>query len=334
MPARLTVCIPAFNQPALLRETLTSLCDQGLSREDYVVAVSDDASPMRLGDVADEFAERLQIVYDRSPENIGHLKNFERASRLTDTPFLSFLSHDDVISPGHLARALALLEERPDTVLAASLVLCQRHPGALGTYLHGHMLRGRKASFTAPYDWDRTEWMSLALVGTPLSIVGSVFRADAFRACTEWHAFPLWHDRLMMGEMGLRGRIVSLPWIAGHYRVGEFQLSGALWTNDRSEFKAVTDVVLQMCAGHGIAVEEFWVEQICDADPGARIDYLHMLHGALHEPRYDAIKHRAEQRLGVRLHLGGRLDRLGVPRPVADWLRTIDRVVIRRQGKA
>ena len=331
MSARLTVCIPAYNQPALLRETLTSLCDQGLPRQDYLVAVSDDASPTPLADVIDEFKDRLQIIYDRSPENIGHLENFERASRLTDTPYLSFLSHDDVISPGHLGRALSLLQERPDTVLAASLVLCQRHPGALGTYLHGHMLRGKKASFTEPYDWDRTEWMSLALVGTPLSIVGSVFRADAFRACTEWHAFPLWHDRLMMGEMGLRGRIVSLPWIAGYYRVGEFQLSGSLWTNDRTEFKAVTDVVLQMCARDGIAVADFWVEQICDADPGARIEYLHMLNGALHEPAYEAIKQRAERQLGVRLHLGGRLDRLGVPRPVADWLRTIDRVVIRRQ---
>ena len=161
MSARLTVCIPAYNQPALLRETLTSLCDQGLSRHDYIVAVSDDASPTPLADVIGEFTDRLQIIYDRSTENIGHLKNFERASRLTDTRYLSFLSHDDVISPGHLGRALSLLEERPDTVLAASLVLCQRHPGALGTYLHGHMLRGKKASFTDPYDWDRTEWMSL-----------------------------------------------------------------------------------------------------------------------------------------------------------------------------
>lgn len=331
MTARLTVCIPAYNQPVLLRETLTSLCDQGLAREDYVVAISDDASPTPLGEVIDDFTDRLQIIYDRSPENIGHLKNFERASRLTSTPYLSFLSHDDVISPGHLGRALALLEARPDTVLAASLVLCQRHPGALGSHLHGHMLRGRTASFTQPYDWDRTEWMSLALVGTPLSIVGSVFRAEAFRACAEWHAFPLWHDRLMMGEMGLRGRIVSLPWIAGYYRVGEFQLSGALWNNDRSEFKAVTDVVLRLCDREGIAVADFWVDQLCDADPGARIEYLQMLNGALHEPVYEAIKQRAEERLGTRLHLGGRLDRLGVPRPVAGWLRTIDRVVIRRQ---
>lgn len=330
-PPRLTVAIPAYNQPAFLREALTSLCDQGLHREDYVVAISDDSSPTPLGEVVDEFRNRLQLVYDRTSSNVGHLKNWDRASRLTDTPYLSFLAHDDIVFPGHFGRVLSVLESRPDAVLAASLVLCQRHPGALDTYLHGLFLRGQKASFTKPYEWDPTEWMALALVGTPLSVIGSIFRTEPFRKCVEWHRFPVWHDRLMLGEMGMHGAIVSLPWIAGYYRVGEGQLSHALWNNDPNEFKTVTTVVLEMCRRKGFPVIEFWINQLCAADPDARIAYLLMLNRALPTADYDAIKTGAEQRLQTRLHLGGRLDRLGVPKPVAELIRALDRNIIRRQ---
>lgn len=329
---RLTVAIPAYNQPAFLRETLASLCDQGLHRDDYVVAVSDDGSPTPLADVVAAFSDRLQVIYDRAPANVGHLENWERASRLTDTPYLSFLAHDDIVSPGHFGRALALMASRPDAVLAASLVLCQRHPGALDAYLHGLFLRGEQASFTEPYEWDSTEWMALSLVGTPLSVIGSIFRTEEFRKCHEWHRFPVWHDRLMLGEIGIHGAIVSLPWIAGYYRVGNAQLSRALWDSDPTEFKTVSGVVLEMSRRKGIPVIEFWIDQLCAAEPGARISYLHMLNRALPEAGYEAIKTRTEQRLQTRLHLGGRLDRLGVPKPMAEFLRTIDRTIIRRRS--
>ncbi|HEX8028519.1 MAG TPA: glycosyltransferase family 2 protein [Vicinamibacterales bacterium] len=329
--ARLAVGIPAYNQPALLRETLTSLCDQGLERHDYVVTVSDDASKANLEEVVAEFRDRLNITYDRSPVNIGHIKNFNRVWQLTDTPYVSFLSHDDVVAPGHFGRVLALLDKHPETVLVPSLALCQRHPGALGTYLHGMFPRGARASYVAPYRFDRDEYMAMTLVSTPMDIVGSVFQRAAFRECHEWHAFPMWHDRLMLGEMGIRGPVMSLPWIAGYYRVGEFQLSHALSSGGPDEFKQVSEVVLRLCASHRIAVTDFWVDQLGEADAGGRIEYLHMLNRALPEAVYLDIKGRAEQRLGVRLHLGGRLDRLGVPKPVANLLRTIDRTVIRRQ---
>ncbi len=328
---RLAVCIPAYNQPTLLRETLTSLCDQGLARHDYLVVVSDDASPADLESVVAEFRDRLNITYDRSPENIGHIKNFDRVWQLTDTPYVSFLPHDDVIAPGHFGRVLALLEQHPDTVLVPSLALCQRHPGALGTYLHGMFPRGAKASYAAPYRFDRAEYMAMTLVSTPMDIVGSVFQRAAFRDCQEWHAFPMWHDRLMLGEMGIRGAVMSLPWVAGYYRVGEFQLSHALSSGGADEFRQVSEVVLRICRTHQIPVADFWVEQLCDADASGRIEYLQMLNRALAEPVFADIKGRAEQRLGVRLHLGGRLDRLGVPTPVANLLRAIDRRVIRRQ---
>lgn len=327
---KLAICIPAYNQPEFLRETLASLCDQGLSAGEYVVAISDDASPTPLAPVVAAFRSRLPIVYHRHEQNAGHLKNWDAAWQLTDAPFISFLPHDDVIAPGHFRRALSAIENDPGTALVSSLVLCQSHPGSLNTHAYGQLLRGSATtSFTEPYRWDRTEWLALTLVKTPNSIVGSVFRTDMFRRCRDWVGYPIWHDRLMLGEMGLHGSVVTLPWIAGHYRTGEWQLSHQLWQADMSEFKRATETVLAWCRANDIDVMRFWIDHVCAASDRNRHLYLQMLRGSLDVPQFQAIRRECERRLGKRLPLS-RLERLGVPEPIAEVLRTVDRRVMRR----
>lgn len=329
--AKLTVCIPAYDQPRLLHEALASLCDQGLPRDQYVVAISDDASPTSLREVVASFEQQLQILYRRNDTNLGHIANFDTALQMAATEYVGFLPHDDLVAPGQLGRAVALLDHDPATVLVASLVLCQRYPGALDSKPHGIFLRGRaRATYAEPYRWDQAEWMALALTTTPLSMVGSVFRTETFKRCQHWKSFPLWHDRLMMAEMGLHGRVTSLPWIGGYYRVGDSQLSARLWTTDLKEFTSVTQLLLDLCVSNGIPVAEFWIEQICQAQPDERVMYLQMIKAALPSGMFLEIKSRSEERLQTRLHLGGRLDRLGIPQPIAALLRGIDRFVAGR----
>jgi glycosyltransferase involved in cell wall biosynthesis len=327
---KLAICIPAYNQPAFLREALASLCDQGLAHSDFVVAIADDASPTPLAPVVDEFRSRLPILYHRHQQNVGHLKNWDAAWQLTQAPYISFLAHDDVIAPGHFGRALSVIESHPDTALVSSLVLCQSHPGSLNAHAYGQLLRGSPStSFTEPYWWDRTEWLAFALVKTPNSIVGSVFRTDMFRRCRDWITYPIWHDRLMLGEVGLHGGVVTLPWIAGYYRTGDWQLSSQLWQTDMSEFKRATETVLGWCATHNIDVVRFWIDHICAASDRNRHLYLQMLHGSLKAELFLEIRRECERRLQKRLPLS-RLERLGIPEPIAELLRTVDRRVLRR----
>src|SRR5882672_8113159 len=98
--ARITVCVPAYDRPEFLRETLDSLRDQGLGRDEYIVAIYDDASPTLLEEVAAGFEDKLQIEYQRNHTNLGHIANFERAFSQIRTPYVSFLPHDDLIAPG------------------------------------------------------------------------------------------------------------------------------------------------------------------------------------------------------------------------------------------
>ena len=328
---KLAICIPAYNQPEFLAESLTSLCEQDLDPRDFVVAISDDASPTPLEPVVDAFRSRLPIVFHRHERNGGHLANWDAAWQLIEAPFISFLAHDDVVAPGHLARALAAIEAEPDTVLVSSLIVCQSHPGAMNTHAHGFLLRGSTAtSFTKPYRWDRAEWMALALVTTPNSVIGSVFRTSAFQKCRDWKSFPIWHDRLMLGEMGVHGNVVTLPWIAGQYRTGDWQLSSQLWQPDMTEFKQATQAVLTWCAASDIPVIQFWIDHICAAPDNQRVMYLQLLRGALDPDRFAEIKRQCESRLGTRLNLS-RLERLGIPGPIAELLRMADRRLMRRR---
>ena len=332
MTAKLAVCIPAYNQPDFLHEALTSLCDQGLGRDDYVVAIADDASPTPLAPVVDEFRSRLQVVYHRNDTNAGHLANWDAAWQLVDAPHISFLAHDDVVAPGHFARALAAIERDREAVLVSSLVLCQSHPGALNTHQQGVLLRGAaRASFLRPYQWDRAEWLALSLVATPNSIVGSVFRTETFRHCREWRSYPIWHDRLMLAEMGRHGRVLTLPWIAGAYRTGDWQLSGRIWQPDMTEFKKATAAVMSWCEASGIDVLRFWTDHICAAADSERLLYLQMLQGSLEPAAFDAIRRDCEARLHTRLALG-RLERLGIPAPIVALLRSVDRRLLSRRS--
>ncbi|MBY0493696.1 MAG: glycosyltransferase [Cyanobacteria bacterium] len=326
---RFAVVIPAYNQPAFLREALTSLCDQGLKREEYVVAICDDASPTPLTYVIDEFRDRLQIVFHRQERNVGHLVNWDTAWQLVDVPFVSFLSHDDVVAPGHFARALAALEgQDDDVVLLSSLVLCQNHPGALKTHQQGVLLRSRDASWMQPYRWGRAEWMALSMVETPSSLVGSLLRTDAFRKCRIWTSYAIWHDRLMVAEMGLHGSVMTLPWIAGTYRTGDWQLSGLIWQTDMSEFHKASGEVRAWCAANDIDVMQFWIDHICQAPTDRdRLMYLQMVRSAVDVPTFDAVRKECETRLNKRLPIG-RLERLGVPAPVAAALRYVDRQLL------
>lgn len=328
---RLAICIPAYNQPDFLREALTSLCDQGLDRNAFAVVVADDASPTPLGGVIEEFQARLPLIHKRHERNLGHIANWDSAWQIVDAPFVAFLAHDDVVTPGHFARALAAIEATDDAVLVSSLVLCQNHPGALNTHPHGVLLRGAgRATFARPYRWEPVEWMALASVATPNSIVGSVFRTAAFRQCREWTSYPLWHDRLMLAEMGLHGAVLTLPWIAGHYRTGDWQLSARIWQPDMSEFRKATGAVLQWCQAHHLDVTQFWIDQICSAPANERVMYLQMVSSAFEPRMFAEIKGACESRLKTRLRMG-RLERMGVPAPIAALVRKLDRRLLQRR---
>lgn len=326
MQPQVTVCIPAYNRPDLLREALESLAWQDLERDEYVVAISDDASKEGVGETVREYEDRFNIVYRRNASNIGHLANFEAAAQLCQTPYISFLPDDDLLAPGQLARALSVFGQHKDTVLVSSLIIVEDRPGALHSSIHGMFLAGRsKSSYWSPYSWDTAEWLALSLINTPLSMIGSIFDYNTFLKCQLWKRFPLWHDRLMLAEMAFHGSIRSLPWIGGYNRIHGRQLNSELALTHTNEFCEVTETMLALCRDKAIPVEAFWVELICTSERTEIDFFLTMLSRSLSKKVFDSLHRDCEARLGRRLKFGSRLEKWGVPNSVATVLRKLDR---------
>jgi len=112
----ITVVIPCYNYGHFLPAAVDSVLSQ--DGVDPRVIIVDDASPDGSGDVAEEIgrAERRVRVL-RHERNAGHIQTYNDGLGLVETDYVSLVSADDVISPGSLGRATALMERYPDVGL-------------------------------------------------------------------------------------------------------------------------------------------------------------------------------------------------------------------------
>ena len=109
--ARVTVALPTYNRADYLREAIDSVLTQTMP--DFTLVISDNASTDDTSQVVESYDDP-RIVYRRQPVNRGWIANFNAALEGATTDYAIFLSDDDVMRPGLLARAVAELDDRAD----------------------------------------------------------------------------------------------------------------------------------------------------------------------------------------------------------------------------
>jgi hypothetical protein len=83
----------------------------GVSKE---VIIVDDASPDGSGDVAEEIAANdPNVSVIRHQRNLGHIATYNEGISEATGDYIVLLSADDLLTPGCLARATALMESEP-----------------------------------------------------------------------------------------------------------------------------------------------------------------------------------------------------------------------------
>jgi glycosyltransferase involved in cell wall biosynthesis len=111
-----SVVVPCYNYGRYLNACVES----ALSQEDVDVDVLiiDDASPDRSGDMADAVAaSRSGVRVIRHSVNQGHIATYNEGLALIEGTYVVLLSADDLLAPGSLARAVALMEANPNVGL-------------------------------------------------------------------------------------------------------------------------------------------------------------------------------------------------------------------------
>lgn len=111
--AKVDVIVPCYNYGRFLEECVHSVLKQSLS--DLRVLIIDDASSDNTLSVARRLAEtdrRVSVI--AHPQNRGHIATYnEGLLDWADADYSVLLSADDVLTPGSLARATAVLDANP-----------------------------------------------------------------------------------------------------------------------------------------------------------------------------------------------------------------------------
>jgi glycosyltransferase involved in cell wall biosynthesis len=117
-PPRISVVIPCYKYGHYLSECVESVLGQ--AGVDVDVVIVDDASPDGSGEVAEEIAAasggRVRTL--RHERNQGHIATYNDGLAEAEGKYVTLLSADDLLPPGSLGRAAALLEAHPRVGLA------------------------------------------------------------------------------------------------------------------------------------------------------------------------------------------------------------------------
>jgi glycosyltransferase involved in cell wall biosynthesis len=118
----ITVIIPTFRRPKLLRRAILSVLNQTFSA--FQVCVYDDASNDNTQKVVTALAETdSRVKYYCHEQNIGDVANFNYGLKEVNTPFFSFLSDDDLLLPHFFEVAMQSLSSNPDIMFYAGLTI-------------------------------------------------------------------------------------------------------------------------------------------------------------------------------------------------------------------
>jgi glycosyltransferase involved in cell wall biosynthesis len=112
--AKISICIPAYNAPAQLQETLESIAFAARGRTDIEVVIRDDGSPSGdLITVVQPFMSRLRINYARQPQNLGFDSNVLSAVGAATGEYCWLMSDNDWLLPQAFDQLFAILAAHP-----------------------------------------------------------------------------------------------------------------------------------------------------------------------------------------------------------------------------
>src|ERR1700752_965375 len=118
MPApKVSICIPAYNQPENISRALESVRVQTFT--DYEVIVTDDSSNDSVKEAVSKFSFGDKLKYIKNSPVLGSPENWNEAIRHATGEYIKILHHDDwLASPTSLATYVKMLDEHPESDIA------------------------------------------------------------------------------------------------------------------------------------------------------------------------------------------------------------------------
>lgn len=193
--------MPVYNGERWVGEAIGSILAQTF--QDFLLVISDNASTDGTGAICERFAQRdSRVRYHRNPQNIGLFKNYDRVFGLCASQYFKWAASGDVCRPEFLERCIAVLDSRPDVVLAyPRAALFDERIESAKPYEDGLDLQDERPS-------DR---LTKLLARIQLNnIINGVIRSDALRR-TALNKSYVSSDINLVAELALQGKFAEVP---------------------------------------------------------------------------------------------------------------------------
>ena len=116
MTHRLAIVIPAY-KATFLPVALESIAAQ--TCKDFTLYIGDDCSPEPIGDIVEQYRDKIELVYLRFNNNLGGkdlVAQWERCIAMShDEPYIWLFSDDDVMEPNCVEYLLTQIENTKGT---------------------------------------------------------------------------------------------------------------------------------------------------------------------------------------------------------------------------
>ncbi len=197
---RVEVVVPCYNYGRFLPGCVDSIVGQ--PKVDVKVMIVDDASPDGSGETADRIAERdprVRVLHNEV--NLGAIATFNRGISQVDSDYMLLISADDMVAPGALGRAAAVMEANPSIGLVY---------GHAQKFTDQPVHRGHfpAESWTT---WRGDEWIELQLrrswsnISSPEAVVRTSIQHEAGAydpGLTHTHDVEMWLRVAALADVG------------------------------------------------------------------------------------------------------------------------------------
>lgn len=161
----IAVIVPCYNYGHYLSDCVHSI----ISQEEVTTAVHiiDDASPDGSGLIAEEIADKYpNVKTTRHTRNLGHIETYNEGLSAADSDYVVLISADDMLTPGALGRATALMETYTSVgmVYGNPQVFTERPPLSVDRVRNWSVWRGDS--------WIRSQFRrSIGIISSPEAVV-------------------------------------------------------------------------------------------------------------------------------------------------------------------
>lgn len=231
MNSLVSICIPAYNNEAYIRETIESVLNQSYS--DLELIIVDDCSTDNTWNIINEFKDpRIKAL--RNQNNLGMHGNWSRALSLATGDYMKLLCGDDIIYTDCIALQVKAFEEPENADVV--MVSCRRKIiTANGSGSFGSFYKLQPGKYSGKKVLRYCALFGTNLVGEPMSVL---FKAATFKENNvQLGSNNYLIDLDMYSKILKYGSLVALKEVLAAFRIYATSMSGSLGWKHACYFK-------------------------------------------------------------------------------------------------